>query len=97
MLDGNLPTSGAEVLVVPPVTVTDRVRLLTLLTVPVYRALHVLLAETPRGGDGQHPGDDHQAPGQLGLNVGPETLPELGLVHQHQVGLECFLTGEVKI
>ena len=84
-------------LVVPPVAVTDRVPLLALITVPVDRALHVLLAETPAGGDGQHPGDHHQAPGQLGLNVGLEPLSELGLIHQHQVRAECFLTREVKI
>ena len=84
-------------LVVPPVAVADRVASVTLITVPVYRALHVLLAQAPGGGGGHHPGDDHQAPGQLGLNVRPHALSELGLVHQDQVWPECFLTLEVKV
>ena len=93
----NLPTSGAEMFVIPPVAVTDRVASVTLITVPVYWALHVLLAQAPAGGGGQHPGDHHQAPGQLGLNVRPKPLSEGGLVHQHQVRPECFLTLEVKV
>ena len=47
----NLPTSCAEMLVVPPVTVAHRVGSLALLAVPMDRAVHVLLTETPAGGD----------------------------------------------
>ena len=84
-------------LVVPPVAVTDRVVPLTLVAGPVDRTLHVLLALTPAGGGRQDPGQDHQAPRQLGLDVRLEVLSELGLVHQHQVWPECFMTLEVEI
>ena len=100
----SLPACVTEVLVPPPPAVADRVGGLTLITLPVHGTwggrqallllLLLLLTGAPTVGGRQYPGQPHEAGGQLGLNVRPQSAPVLWLVHQLQVRSECFVTLE---